>query len=133
MAVIFPDIEKTLVAYFNSALETVDSELSTGVRVGTKKAQADETQPTKEIVLTVAYNSEQNYVTKDASVMIEVFASDYETANDLALLVEALVRDSVGTQIKFAEVRLGPVRLGEEGPYEKRYLDVYLVVKGTTL
>lgn len=127
MAVIFPDIEKTLVSYFATALA------AEGVRVGTKKAQPDETQPTKEIVLTVAYNAEQNYVTKMASAVIEVYASDYATANSLALLVEALVRDCTGAEIKKAEVRLGPVRIADESTLEKRYLDVNLVVKGTDL
>jgi len=130
MAVIFPDIETTLVSYFNTALPLNGA---TNVRVGTKKAQPDETQPTKEIVLTVAYNAEQDYVRKTATLTIEVFASDYATANTLSLLVESLVRDCVGEEIKFAEVRIGPVRISEEGPYEKRYLDVALVVKGTNL
>lgn len=133
MAVIFPDIEKTLVTYFNTAFTAVGSPLATGVRVGTKKAQPDETQPTKEIVLTVAYNAEQDYVRKTATVTIEVYASDYATANGLALLTESLVRGCVGDEIKLAEVRVGPVRIGEDGPLEKRYLDVGLVVKGTDL
>lgn len=133
MAVIFPDIEKTLVAYFNTALAAQDTDLASNVRVATKKAQPDEAQPEKEIVLTVAYNAEDNFVMRTASVTIEIYASDYATANELALLVDALVRDCTGTEIKLAEVRLGPVRIGEEGPSEKRYLDVRLVVKGTNL
>lgn len=133
MAVIFPDIEKTLVTYFNTALAAQDTDLASDVRVATKKAQPDETQPSKEIILTVSYNAEQDYVMRDASAVIEIYASDYATANELALLVDALVRDCTGTEIKLAEVRLGPVRIGEEGPYEKRYLDVRLVVKGTNL
>lgn len=130
MAVIFPDIEKTLVAYFNTALPANGM---ADVRVATKKAQPDEAQPEKEIVLTVAYNAEENFVMRTASATIEIYAADYATANELALLVDALVRDCTGTEIKLAEVRLGPVRIGEEGPYEKRYLDVRLVVKGTNL
>jgi hypothetical protein len=111
----------------------VGGTLATGVRVGTKKAQPDEAQPTKEIVLTGAYNTEQNYVTKTASVTLEVYANDYATANELSLLVEALVRGCVGEEIKLAEVRLGPVRISEDSTQEKRYLDVGLVVKGTDL
>jgi hypothetical protein len=101
------------------------------VRVGTKKAQPDDPQPAKEVVVTGAYNNEVNYVLKNASVTLEVFANDYETANLLGLLVESLIRGCVGDEIKMAEVRLGPVRVGEDGPQEKRYLDVGLVVKGT--
>lgn len=131
--VIFPDIEKTLVSYLVAALAGNGSETAQGVRVGTKKAQPDEDQPAKEVVVTAAYNAEQDYVVKTASVTLEVYAADYATANSLSLLVEALIRGCTGDEIKKAEVRLGPVRIAEEGTQEKRYLDVGLVVKGTDL
>lgn len=127
--VIFPDIEKTLVSYFNTALAAHTS----GVRVGTIKAKPDDEQPEKELVITVAYGSEDNYVVKTATVTLEVYARTYEDANTLALLIESLVRGCTGEEIKRAEVRLGPVRLGDEADYEKRFIDVELIVKGTTL
>lgn len=130
MAVIFPDIEKTLVSYLNSVLPANGA---TGVRVGTKKAQPDEAQPEQELVLTAAYNAEQDYVRKTASVTIEVYADTYAAANDLSRLVAALMPGCVGEEIKLAEVRLGPVRISEDSTQEKRYLDVGLVVKGTDL
>lgn len=133
MAVIFPDIEKTLVAYLVAALAANGSSTAQNVRVGTKKTQPDETAPAKEVVVTAAYNAEQDYVLKTASVTLEVYANDYATANTLSLLVEALIRGCTGDEIKKAEVRMGPVRIGEEGPQEKRYLDVGLTVKGTNL
>jgi trehalose/maltose hydrolase-like predicted phosphorylase len=133
MAVIFPDIEKTLVAYLNDALAASASEVAQDVRVATKKAQPDEALPEKEAVLTAAYNAEQNYVTKTASVTIEVYADTYANANALSLLIAALIPGCVGEEIKMAEVRLGPVRIGEDNTQEKRYLDVGLVVKGTDL
>ena len=125
MAVIFPDIELTLVSYFNTALA------GQGVRVGTIHSQPDETTPLKELVITAAYNEEVNYVTKRATVTLEVYASDYQTASSLGLLVESLVRGAVGEEIKRVSVRLGPVRNIEETEYEKRSLDVELVVKGS--
>lgn len=130
MAVIFPDIEKTLVAYLNTVLP---SHGATGVRVATKKAQPDEVQPAQEVVLTAAYNNEQDYVRKTASVTLEVYADTYATANSLSLLVAALMPGCVGEEIKLAEVRMGPVRIGEDSTQEKRYIDVGLVVKGTDL
>lgn len=130
MAVIFPDIEKTLVTYLSTALTDHGT---TGVHVATKKAQPDQNQPAKEVVITAAYNAEQNYVLKSASVTIEVYADTYANANSLSLLVESLIRGCVGEEIKMAEVRVGPVRIGEEGTQEKRYLDVGLMVKGTDL
>lgn len=131
--VIFPDIEKTLVAYFNSALAAVGSEIATGVRVATKKAQPDDEQPSKEIVITAGWDSEDNYVLKSAIVTIQVFASDYSDANELGLLVESLSRGCVGDAIKRAEVRLGPVRIADEGAQEKRFIELAVMVKGTTL
>lgn len=134
MAVIFPDIEKVLVAYFNDALAAIGSELTSGVRVGTKHSQPDEATPSKQIVLVVAYNAETGaFVTKTASLTIDVYADDYETASTLSLLVESLVRGCVGDDIKRASVRLGPVRTTEQSTQERRSLDVELVVKGTDI
>lgn len=131
--VIFPDIEKTLVAYFNSALAGVGTELASNVRVATKKAQPDDEQPAKEIVITASYDNEDNYVLKSGIVTIQVFADSYEAANQLSLLVESLSRGCVGEEIKRAEVRLGPVRMAEATEQEKRYLELAVQIKGTNL
>ncbi len=131
---IFPDIEKTLVAYFKQALEDYGTELAEDVRVATKHSQPDETTPAKQIVIVGAYNQETPArVTRDGSVTIDVYADDYETASALGLLVEALVRGCTGDQIKKAEVRLGPVRTTEESTQERRSLDVLVVIKGTDI
>jgi len=131
MALIFPDIEKVLVAYFDDALAAVGTELASDVRVATKHSQPDEELPEKQIVIIVAYNSESDArVTRLATATIEVYAEDYATANALGLLVDSLIRQATGPEIKRAEVRLGPVRTTEEGKQERRSLDVQLVVKG---
>ena len=131
---IFPDIEKALVAYFKQALEDNGSELASDVRVATIHSQPDEATPSKQIVIIGAYSTETvDRVTKLASATIEVYAEDYETASTLALLVEALVRNCTGDSIKRAEVRIGPVRTTEESQQERRSLDVELIVKGTDL
>ena len=133
MAVIFPDVELTLVSYLNGALTSLGNALATGVRVATKKAQPDEAQPAKQVVVNAAYNGEINYVTKLASVTLEVYATDYGTANSLGLLIESLIRGSIGEEIKRVTVRLGPVRTVEDSDYEKRSIDVEIVVKGSDL
>lgn len=131
---IFPDIEKELVAYFNQALENIGTDLATDVRVGTIHSQPDQETPNKQIVIIGSYNSETlDRVTKFATVTLEVYADDYATASSLGLLAEALVRECTGASIKKAEVRLGPVRTNEEGQQERRSLDVELIVKGTDL
>lgn len=129
---IFPDIEKAVVAYFNEALAAVDTELASNVRVGTIHSQPDETTPAKQIVIVGAYNSETPFkVTREGTLTIDVYADDYATASALGLLVEALVRECTGDVIKRAEVRLGPVRTTEDTTQERRSLDVQVIIKGT--
>lgn len=130
MAVLFPDIEKTVVTFINAQL--VGSTYA-GTRVATKKNLPDETAPSKQIVLTVAYNGELNYVLKTASLTLEVFADDYATASGLALWLESKIRTIVGDPIKQATVRLGPVRGSDDTRQEVRMIDVELLVKGTTV
>jgi hypothetical protein len=130
MAVQFPDVEKTIVSFLNSALT---GSAYAGTRVATKKALPDETQPSKQVVVTVAYQAEENFVLKRASLTLDVWADDYATASGLALWLEAKIRDVVGTQVKLVEVRLGPVRGSDDSKQEHRMLDVELLVKGTTI
>lgn len=128
MTVIFPDIEKVLVAYFNSALAGQD------VRVGTIHSEPDEDTPSKQLVINVSYGFEtEQKVTKEATVTLDIYADTYGEANELGLLVEALVRGSVGEEIKHVEVRLGPTRTTEETQQERRSIDVLLIIKGTNL
>lgn len=128
VAVIYPDIEQTLVSYFNTALD------GENVRVATKHSPPSQSTPSKQLVITVAYGQETGQrVTKDASLTLEVYADSYADASQLGLVVESLVRDCVGEEIKLAEVRLGPIRTTEDSGQEKRSLDVALVVKGATI
>jgi mannose/fructose/N-acetylgalactosamine-specific phosphotransferase system component IIB len=127
MAVIFPDIEQILVAYFANAL-------GNKVRVGTIHSQPDEAELESQVVITANYGSEtSSMVTKNATVTLEVYAIDYAYATGLALYVEAIARDCVGEHIKYAEVNLGPVRTTEESQQEKRSIDMSIIVKGTDL
>lgn len=123
----FPDVEIDLVSYFSSAF-AAEGET---VKVGTVKTPPDQTQPNKELVINVAYNGEIDFVTRDATATLEVYASSYAAANALGLLVDKLVRGATGSVIKKAEVLSGPLRLPEEGPQERRALDVALIIKGT--
>lgn len=128
MPILYPDIEQTLVSYFNTALEGSE------VRVATKHSPPNQTTPANQLVITVSYGAETGQrVTKEATATLEVYSESYADASGLALYVEALVRDCVGDQIKKAEVRLGPVRTTEVSGQEKRSLDVALVVKGTSI
>lgn len=130
---VFPDVEKLVVAYLKNKLQTYGGSLAAGVTVATKKVAPDAAQPAKQIVVQFAYNREQNLVTRVGSLTLDVYANDYGTANDLALLVEALIRGLAGGLIKKVEVALGPVRTAEASEQEKRSLDVQLIVAGIEL
>jgi hypothetical protein len=126
--VIFPDIEVSLVTYLKSALVGANEP---NVRVGTKKSQPDQTRPVEQVVVIASYDFEVEYVTKNATATIEVYANSYARANRLGLLVESLIRGAVGEEIKRVRVRLGPVRTTDESDQERRSIDVELVVKGS--
>lgn len=133
MTVIFPDIEKLLVAYLVSVLANSSDPVSENVRVGAVKLPADATRPSKEVVIVGAYNRTLDPVRRAATVVIEVHADTYDDASRLALLISALVVECTGADIKRALVSLGPVRLIEATEQEKRSMTVELVVKGSTL
>lgn len=131
--VIFPDIEKVLVSYLDERLSSLELPEASNVRVATKKAPADAPQPEKEVVVTGNYSGNLDAVRANATITIDVYASDYETASTLGLLVSALVVNIPSDPVKRAVVTLGPVRLADEAPYEKRSISVELVVKGSPL
>lgn len=133
MAVIFPDVEVLLVEYLQTQLDLQATPLAANVRVATQVAPPQITRPAKQVVVNVAPQEVYNYVLQRSTVTIDVYASTYADASNLGLLVAALVPGMSGEQIKEATLRLGPVRTTEETDYERRSLDVELVVKGTDL
>lgn len=123
MAVLFPDVEKTVVAYLKANLPN-------GTFVATKKPAPDAQQPEKQVIVSVAYNGENQQVLKYASLTLEVFADTYSDASALGLLVESKIRGIADDPIKKATVMLGPVRVAEDSEKERRMIDVELIVKG---
>jgi hypothetical protein len=130
MAVLFPDIEKTVVAFIKAQI--VGTAFAS-TRVATKKNFPDEIAPQTQIVVNVSYNEELNFVLKTASLTLEVFADDYATASSLGLWLESRIRLLAGDLVKQVIVRLGPVRMSDETRQEVRMIDVELLVKGTTV
>lgn len=128
--IIFPDIEKHLVSYINTRLTELGE---TGVRVATSKAPADSAQPAREVVIIGNYTGTLDVVRQEATVTIEVYATEYGAASELALLVAAIVVQIPSDPIKRAVVTLGPVRMADAAPLEKRSISVELVVKGSQL
>ena len=127
--VVFPDLEPIVVSALQAFIDDSFEAFATDVRVGTKKLPSGSI-PQSEVVVMAAYQDTVNKVMRNAQLMIEVYADDYATASQLAHFVAARCPHLVGDPIKFAEVSVGPARLAEEGPQEKRSMTVDLVVKG---
>jgi hypothetical protein len=131
MAVIFPDIEPLIVDHLTASLALSGV---TGVRIGTKKLPAGTTAPaTAEVVVIGNYTGTLDDVRSDATLTIDVYSQSYANASEIGLLVGALIVQIPGEHVKRAVVSLGPVRLEDEAPLEKRSLSVDLIVKGSTL
>jgi hypothetical protein len=129
MAVIFPDIEPILVSHLQTELASYGYE---DTYVATKKAQPDDPQETQ-VIITASYGQTNDFVLRNASAVIDVYADSYAGASELGLLVATIVLGVPGDDIKKAEVVLGPVRQADEAPQEKRSMSVDFVVKGSTL
>lgn len=123
----YPDIEKLLVAYFNTALGAEE------ITVATKHSQPDEDNPAAQLVIQASYGRTITQVTREVNITLDVYADSYAEANRLALLVETLSKEAASGYIKYAEVRLGPVRTTEESEQERRSLDVLMILKGYDL
>lgn len=126
MAVIYPDIEKTLVSHLQTAL-------GSGVHVATKKVAPDLEQPAQQVVITASWANDKEQMLKYAGLVVEVYADTYAAASSLALLTEAHLRTAVVDGIKKVDIIAGPTRLGDETEQEKRSISAEVVVQATTL
>jgi hypothetical protein len=133
MATIFPDVEAILVEYFSDALEARLEDFTEDVFVSTKKAQLNDAEPARQLVITGAYGRELDVIRKQATITLDIFAETYEDATDLANMVAALSKGATGKYIKFVEVVLGPVRNIEQSPAELRSISLDIIVKGEVL
>lgn len=122
--IIFPDIEVELVALF--------TEFYSDYRVATKKAPAD-AQPAVQIVISAAYASENGLspVLRFSGVVIDIYADDYATANQLGLEATAVLQTAIGENIKQVSIISGPVRMGDNTGQEHRAISAEVVVKAT--
>lgn len=120
----YPDIEAIVVEYLADHFAQA--------HVATKRAQPGSSE-TLQIVVNGGYAQTLDDVRRIASVVIDVLHEDSVTATDMALQVESVIRDIKGQVIKRVDVTLGPVRLAEEGPFEKRSMSVDFVVKGSDI
>jgi hypothetical protein len=133
-AVIFPDVEKVLVAAVKAELEARSETYAQDVHVSTIKPAADLVPyPTRIIVIRADGGPKLDWVRKSERVGIQIWANTYADASDLARLIEALSVTMTGESIKLSQVVLSPIRVDEAGPQECRYMTLELITKGSTL
>lgn len=129
MAVIYADIEKTLVAHLQTALGST-------VYVATKKhapGTTESPEPSKQVVVMVNWAGDKEQMIKYAGIVIEVFADTYADASTLALQVEAHLREATVGAIKKVSIIAGPIRIGDNTAQEKRSISAEAVVQAADL
>lgn len=134
MAVIFPDVEKVLVEAISTALAARTEPVAEDVHVSTIKPAPDFTPyPSKMVVVRGDGGPQLDWVRKLERVGITIWADTYAEASDLARLLEALLKEMTGDEIKLVTIVLSPVRVAEESPAECRYLTIEVTTKGIEL
>jgi hypothetical protein len=132
--VIFPDVEKVLVAGIKAALAERNESYALNVLVATKKPAPDFTPyPARIVTIRSDGGPQLDDVRKQERLGIHVWADTYSDASDLARLLEALLKQMTGEEIKLVEIALSPVRVDEEGPQECRFMTIQVITKGVTL
>jgi hypothetical protein len=124
----YEDIEAELVGFLSDNLDPDE------VLVATKVPAPDETDlPDNFLVVTVAPGQDKSPVTRFYGVVLELYAKDYATASALSREVDFWIRNATGARsIKSVRVINGPIRLGDDGPKEKRSFSAELIVKAWT-
>lgn len=133
MTVIFPNVERLLVAGLSASLAARDETYASSVLVTTKKPAADAQQPARCVVVRSDGGPTLDDVRKMERVGITVWANTYADASDLAQLVAAVAKQLPGEHIKRVDISLSPTRLPEDGRQEARYLILELIIKGSNL
>jgi hypothetical protein len=132
--VIFPDIEKVLVADLKAALLDREESYAQNVYVSTIKPAVDKKPyPSRIITFRNDGGPRLDHVRKLERIGVNIWCDTYADANALTRLVEALLEDLTGEEIKMVNITLSGVRVNEEGPQEHRYITLELITKGTNL
>lgn len=134
MAVIFPDVEKVLVAGISEALAGRAESYAQDVYVATIKPASDvDPYPERMVIVRGDGGAELDHVRKLERIGISIWCDTYADANALSRLLEALIKTLTGNHIKQVSIALSPVRVAEQGIQECRYMTMEVVTKGTEL
>lgn len=105
--VIFPDIEKVVVSGLATLLAARSETVAQDVKVATIKPAPDVSPyPSKMIVVRGDGGPKLDHVRKMERLGLTIWADTYADASSLARLVEALVSDLTGDEIKYVNVVL---------------------------
>jgi hypothetical protein len=137
---IFADLELLAVARLQAALNANPLPVTAGVRVGTKKPPATVTPYPLKIVTIRSDGASQleRGLMRDESLGVNVFvntANAYAEANQLAAIVESLMRNIAGGPIKLVENVLSATRVSnpsDNAPLqteEQRFMTFRVVLK----
>lgn len=133
MATIFPDIEKLFVSAIKTELQGSTNPVASGVTVATIKPAADvNPYPTK--IVTVRADGGamiERDLTRLERLGINVYASTYANASELARLVESIVRTVRPSGVKLVETSMSPIRVDTASTTapEQRYMTFEVTVK----
>jgi hypothetical protein len=133
METIFPDLEVLLVARIKEGLEANPETVTTGVVVSVMKPEPG-TPGYPARIVTVRSDGGidvERGLTRSDRIGINVYAQKYKDANDLARIVDSIVRSAVGGSIKLVETALSTVRVPNPGGEEQRYTTYDVVLKAT--
>jgi hypothetical protein len=134
MAVIFPDIERVLVAGIEEALAARSESYAQDVYVATIKPAPDLVPyPERLVIVQSNGGAELDHVRKQERLGLTIWANTYADANALSRLVEALIKTLTGNYIKQVSIALSPVRVAESGIQECRYMTFEVITKGSEL
>lgn len=135
MATIFPDVEKLLVAAVKAGLAASSATVSSGVTVATvKPSPTSGAYPAKVVTIRSDGGAQKvRGLTRTERVGVNVYAKTYANASELARVVESVIRDSVGADIKAVETVLSPTRAaeGSTDTSEQRYMSFSVVTKAS--
>jgi hypothetical protein len=131
----FPDVEIALRTALVAALAATPGALAANVTVATIKPEPTvKPYPAKLVVIrSDGGSSVERGLTKREMVGVNVYATNYADASNLARLVESLMRGIASGSIKLVETLMFPVRVDTEstsGP-QQRYMTFEVVVQAS--
>jgi hypothetical protein len=135
MATIFPDIEKLFVSAIKSGLQASSSSVSSGVTVATIKPAAD-VNPYPSKIVTVRSDGGatlERDLTRQEMLGVNVYASTYANASELARIVESIVRSARPSGVKLVETSMSPTRVDTASTTapEHRYMTFEVTLKAS--